>query len=175
MILCDTGVLVAAAVRNDKHYYRCTEMFSAFRLAGERLLVPQTVVAETGYMLESRVGAAVEAVAERLGASDIATIKSQRSIRRTSAWSSAARDGLHPPSRESDVAGLSRISSSFGGVADELVEDCFGPFSEVFLGAQRPDERQLSRQCLGAGPEGQRLGMGCRRGLLLSWSCSGQA
>ena len=72
MILCDTGVLVAAAVRNDKHYHRCTEMFSAFRLAEERLLVPQTVIAETGYMLESRVGPAVEAAFLRsLGDGDL--------------------------------------------------------------------------------------------------------
>ena len=61
MILCDTGPLVAVAVRNDGNYHRCTELFTGLRLARRRLLVPMTVVAEVGYMLERRVGPRVEA------------------------------------------------------------------------------------------------------------------
>ena len=61
MILCDTGPLVAVAVRNDANYYRCTELFTGLRLARRRLLVPMTVIAEVEYMLETRVGSRVEA------------------------------------------------------------------------------------------------------------------
>lgn len=61
MILCDTGPLVGAAVRTDANYHRCTELFTSLRLARRRLLVPQTVVAEVGYLLEDRAGSEVEA------------------------------------------------------------------------------------------------------------------
>lgn len=61
MILCDTGPLVAVAVRNDANYHRCTELFTGLRLAQRRLLIPMTVVAEVGYMLETRVGPRLEA------------------------------------------------------------------------------------------------------------------
>ncbi|WP_298132409.1 PIN domain-containing protein [Micropruina sp.] len=61
MILCDSGPLIAVAVRDDAHYNECTTLFTGLRLAGHRLLVPATVVAEVGYMLEQRVGPTVEA------------------------------------------------------------------------------------------------------------------
>lgn len=61
MILCDSGPLIAAAVRTDAHYDSCTRLFAGLRLAGRRLLVPATVAAEVGYLLEQRVGSAVEA------------------------------------------------------------------------------------------------------------------
>lgn len=61
MILCDSGPIIAAAIRNDAHYDECTRLFSELRLAGRRLLVPATVVAEVGYILEQRVGPSVEA------------------------------------------------------------------------------------------------------------------
>ena len=61
MILCDSGPLIAVAVRDDAHYNECTTLFTGLRLAGRRLLVPATVVAEVGYMLEQRVGPTVEA------------------------------------------------------------------------------------------------------------------
>lgn len=61
MILCDTGPLVAAAVRNDVNYHRCVELLTGLRLARRRLLVPMTVVAEVGYPLETRVGPHLEA------------------------------------------------------------------------------------------------------------------
>ncbi len=60
MILCDTGPIVAAAVRSDARYHQCTELFTALRLSDRRLLVPMTVVAEVGYLLEQRVGPALE-------------------------------------------------------------------------------------------------------------------
>lgn len=61
MILCDSGPLIAAAVSTDTHYRRCVDLFTGLRLAGRRLLVPATVVAEVGYLLEQRVGPRVEA------------------------------------------------------------------------------------------------------------------
>ena len=61
MILCDSGALIAAAASNDADHHACTEMFTGLRLAGRRLLVPQTVVAEVGYMLAAWVSAEVEA------------------------------------------------------------------------------------------------------------------
>lgn len=61
MILCDSGPLIAAATSNDADHHACTELFSGLRLAGRRLLVPQTVVAEVGYMLAAWVSTEVEA------------------------------------------------------------------------------------------------------------------
>lgn len=71
MILCDSGPLIAAAVRADAHYHECVELFTGLRLAGRRLLVPSTVVAEVGYMLEQRVGPDLEsAFLQALGDGD---------------------------------------------------------------------------------------------------------
>ena len=61
MILCDTGPLVAAALRRDPDYYACVELFTGLRLAGRRLLVPPTVTAEVGYMLQTYGSAELEA------------------------------------------------------------------------------------------------------------------
>jgi uncharacterized protein len=61
VILCDSGPLVAAAASNDSDHHLCVEMFTGLRLAGRRLLVPQTVVAEVGYMLATWVSTEVEA------------------------------------------------------------------------------------------------------------------
>lgn len=52
MILCDTGPLVAAAVRRDPDHHACVELLTGLRLAQRPLLVPATVAAEVGYMLE---------------------------------------------------------------------------------------------------------------------------
>lgn len=62
MILCDSGPLIAAAASNDADHHACTDMFTGVRLAGRRLLVPQTVVAEVGYMLAAWVSTEVEAM-----------------------------------------------------------------------------------------------------------------
>lgn len=60
MILCDSGPLFAAADRKDSDHHVCVEMLTGLRLANRRLLVPQTVVAEVGYLLETRVGTFAE-------------------------------------------------------------------------------------------------------------------
>ena len=60
MILCDSGPLFAAADRTDADHHACVELFTGLRLANRRLLLPQTVMAEVGYLLETRVGTFAE-------------------------------------------------------------------------------------------------------------------
>jgi predicted nucleic acid-binding protein len=61
VILCDSAPLVAAATTNEEQHHVCVELFTGLRLARRRLLVPQTVVAEVGYMLATWVSTEVEA------------------------------------------------------------------------------------------------------------------
>jgi predicted nucleic acid-binding protein len=61
VIGCDTGPLVAAAIKNDAHHRDCVDLLTALHLAGRRILVPGTVVAEVGYLLAREGGAQVEA------------------------------------------------------------------------------------------------------------------
>lgn len=91
MILCDTGPLVAAALRRDPDHHACVELFTGLRLAQRRLLVPPTVTAEAVYMIQTYGSpdleaqfldslatgdfyASVIALAERLGITEIATL-----------------------------------------------------------------------------------------------------
>lgn len=60
MILCDSGPIFAAADRNDTDHRACIELFTGLGLASRWLLVPQTVVAEVGYLLETKVGTFAE-------------------------------------------------------------------------------------------------------------------
>lgn len=60
MIFCDTGPIFAAADRRDADHHACVELFTGLRLTGRRLLLPQTVMAEVGYMLEAKVGTFAE-------------------------------------------------------------------------------------------------------------------
>ena len=61
MIICDTGPLVAAALTDEPDNYACNELFAGFHMAGRRILVPGTVVAETGYLLNRKAGPRSEA------------------------------------------------------------------------------------------------------------------
>ncbi len=61
MILFDTAPIVASAFRSEEHYEVCTELFAGLRLAGRQLLLPATVTAEVGYMLDRLGGAEREA------------------------------------------------------------------------------------------------------------------
>ena len=61
MIVCDAGPLVAAAVRQDADFHACTGLFTGLHLAERQILVPGTVVAEAGYLLERLGGPAVKA------------------------------------------------------------------------------------------------------------------
>ncbi len=63
MILVDTGPLVAAGNRADEYHAKCVR---ALATAETPRLVPATVVAETGYLLERAAGPAVEAEFLRL-------------------------------------------------------------------------------------------------------------
>lgn len=55
MIICDTGPLVAAVSRRDRHHARCRELLEQHRRFG--LVVPSTVLVEVDYLLRARVGA----------------------------------------------------------------------------------------------------------------------
>jgi uncharacterized protein len=62
VILCDTGPIVASALDGDDHHHACVELFTGLHLADRQLLVPGTVVAEVGYLLNREAGARVEAL-----------------------------------------------------------------------------------------------------------------
>jgi predicted nucleic acid-binding protein len=55
VIVCDTGPLVAVALRRDQHHRECTDLFTGLHLARRRCLVPGPVVAEVGYLLREGV------------------------------------------------------------------------------------------------------------------------
>ncbi|GAB95500.1 hypothetical protein BJY21_002512 [Kineosphaera limosa] len=60
MILVDTGALVAAAITNQPEHRECVDLFTSLRLAGRTMIVPPTVVAETGFLLEKNGGVRAE-------------------------------------------------------------------------------------------------------------------
>jgi predicted nucleic acid-binding protein len=53
----DTGPLYAAVDADDADHHRCAQALTA---AGQRLVIPAMVVAETSYLVGSRLGPAVE-------------------------------------------------------------------------------------------------------------------
>lgn len=53
---------MASALDGDDHHHACVELFTGLHLANRRLLVPGTVVAEVGYLLNREAGARVEAL-----------------------------------------------------------------------------------------------------------------
>jgi predicted nucleic acid-binding protein len=58
MLLCDTGVLLAAGNIKDQAHRACVRLL---RRAEGPLLVPSPVLGEIGYLLQSRVGPQAEA------------------------------------------------------------------------------------------------------------------
>lgn len=61
MILFDTAPIVAAAFTTESHHHACVELFTGLRLAGRRLLIPATVAAEAGYLIDRLGGPEREA------------------------------------------------------------------------------------------------------------------
>jgi uncharacterized protein len=59
VIVVDTGVIFAVADAGDVDHDRCDELLSAYP-SGE-LIVPTTVVVETSWLIEDRLGPAAEA------------------------------------------------------------------------------------------------------------------
>jgi uncharacterized protein len=57
MLLCDTGVLLAAGNVKDQDHHACLGLL---RTAAGPLLVPSPVLGEVGYLLQSRVGPQAE-------------------------------------------------------------------------------------------------------------------
>ena len=56
MILFDTGPIVAAAFTTEHHDRACSDLFAGLRLARRRLILPATVAAEAGYLLDQLGG-----------------------------------------------------------------------------------------------------------------------
>jgi len=61
LIIVDTGVLVAANDADDYYHDDCVELLTIARGTGSKLVVPATVLAEAGYLIERQGGAKVEA------------------------------------------------------------------------------------------------------------------
>ncbi len=61
MIVCDTGPLIALSNERDEHYVTANNLFRDLHMAGETLLLPSTVLAETCYWLNQHGGPDVEA------------------------------------------------------------------------------------------------------------------
>jgi uncharacterized protein len=61
LIVCDTGPLVALSNERDEHYLTANNLFRDLHMAGETLVLPATVLAETCYWLNAHGGAEVEA------------------------------------------------------------------------------------------------------------------
>lgn len=59
-ILFDTGPIVAAIFTTEDHYQACTELIGGLRLAGRTLLLPATVAAEVGYLIDRLGGPELE-------------------------------------------------------------------------------------------------------------------
>lgn len=57
MILFDTAPIVAAAFTTEAHHRACVELFAGLRPANRRLLLPATVAAEAGYLIDQLGGA----------------------------------------------------------------------------------------------------------------------
>lgn len=62
MIVCDTGPLVAAALRADRDHQACVELFTRLYRSGRQILVPGPVVAEAGYLIARQAGARAESL-----------------------------------------------------------------------------------------------------------------
>jgi predicted nucleic acid-binding protein len=73
VIVCDTGPLVAAALSNDSYHLPCVKLFNDLHAAGRELLIPATVVAEVGYLLNREAGPRVESLFLRSVAEGIFT------------------------------------------------------------------------------------------------------
>ena len=58
MIICDTGPLYAAADSSDAHHDECSHLLNGLP---HPLVVPISVVVETSYLIEHRLGSAAEA------------------------------------------------------------------------------------------------------------------
>lgn len=80
MIVVDTGPLVAAVLSGDDDHRACVDLFASAHLGGEQLIVPSFVVPEVCYLIQRQAGAKVEAdasvvaIAEEIGAREIATL-----------------------------------------------------------------------------------------------------
>jgi hypothetical protein len=61
VILFDAGPIVASAVTADRYHRQCVDLLATARANNKRLLLPATVTAEAGYLLDSYGGPRIEA------------------------------------------------------------------------------------------------------------------
>ena len=61
MIVVDTGPSVATANRKDRAHEICLDLLRDLRSKGKRLLLPGTVTAEVGFLIEKVAGPQAEA------------------------------------------------------------------------------------------------------------------
>ncbi len=87
MLLCDTGVLLAAGNVKDQAHQTCLRLL---RQAEGPLLVPSPVLGEIGYLLQSRVGPHAEATFLKSFSSDGFTSPNSRN-KTSDAWPSSWR------------------------------------------------------------------------------------
>jgi len=62
VIICDTGPLAAAALSKDLHHASCVRLFNDLHAAHRELLIPATVIAEVGYLLNREAGPRLESL-----------------------------------------------------------------------------------------------------------------
>jgi uncharacterized protein len=74
MIVVDSGPLIAAAIEGDRDHRRCVDMFATLHLSSEKLLVPQTVLAGSAYIIQRQGGTAQELLFLRSIAEDDLTL-----------------------------------------------------------------------------------------------------
>jgi hypothetical protein len=71
VILRDIGPILAAADLRDSDHHTCVDLFTGLRLGNRRMLLPQTVIAEIGYLMETKIGTLAEiAFLESVAAGD---------------------------------------------------------------------------------------------------------
>ena len=88
MLLCDTGVLLAAGNMKDHHHAACLALM---RAAEGSLLVPSPVLGEIGYLLQSRVGPHAEVTfLQSFGGNGFTLLRSRKATSRASRNSSSS-------------------------------------------------------------------------------------
>ncbi|MDR0483028.1 MAG: PIN domain-containing protein [Cellulomonadaceae bacterium] len=60
MIVCDSGPLIAAASLDDRYHHESHAFFQEVTRSNQRMILPATVVAETGYMIDRLLGPRAE-------------------------------------------------------------------------------------------------------------------
>lgn len=164
MIVCDTGPLVAAALSDDVNHHASVEVFTGLHLAQRRILVPATVSAEVGYLLERQAGPKTEAgFLESLADGDFEAVDLTPS--------DYARNGRAGPQVRGSAVGNHRCfcDRGRGAVGDRYRQGC--PVAGL-----RPESRQEAAQFGAKSFHSFLVRLGCHRvlGLIRVVATSGR-